>query len=177
MTLLCSFSWAGYFIENEELKKEPVRELPTLFWGGSFDVGFYLNSLDVGIEGSAEYRLHKNHSLGLSANGLFGGGLYGVGADWKIFFNGSLMEDGYNDFIRVNASGLYFEKFDESYFRPMISVGYGRDFIPLRNANFLCRLELRLAYLLGESITDDDDSFINQETHLVTYIGIGIFLF
>ncbi len=173
-----SASWGGFFIDSEVAKAEPVRELPTWFFGGSFEVGFYLNSLDVGANVAGEYRIHKHHSVALSAGMLFGGELLEVGADWRFYFSGSLMETGYDDFIRVGLYGVYFDKYDESYFPPAITVGLGRDFMPLSKADFLCRLEVRLAYVMGESVPEkSENSFINRETNLLTHFDIGIFLF
>ena len=176
--LMLSSSWGGYFLDETSRAVEPVRELPEWIYGGALDVAFYLNSLDVGGELSMEYRLHKNHSLALTAGMLVGGELYQLGLDWRLFFNGKLMQDGSEDFFRIGFSGLYFEKFDDGYFPPVLTFGYGRNFLPLKKANFLCRLEVRLSYVLGESVPEKDSSVIvSTETNLLTHLDIGFFWF
>lgn len=178
VVFLQSASWGGYFLEEPKKNQEPVRELPSWLFGGAFDIGFYLNELDIGLSLDGEYRISKHHALGLSAGTLFGGELYEVGLDWRIFFAGSMMEVGYDDFIHVGFSGVYFEKMGEPYFPPRISVGYGRDLMPLRKADFLCRMEIRFSYLLGETISEnDEEKLINRDTHLVTYFTLTILAF
>ena len=175
--LCCSNAvWAGYFIEDPVDKKEAVRELPSWFFGGSVDVGFYLNSFDAGFGVAGEYRIHKNHSLALSADYLVGGELFDFGLDWRIFFSGTMMEDGYNDYIRTGIAGFVFDKADEVYVSPQVMLGYGRDFMPLKNADFMCRLEIRLSYLLGEDLAVEE-GMIYHHGRLVSYLSLGVFFF
>ncbi|MCQ2104549.1 MAG: hypothetical protein MJZ26_02040 [Fibrobacter sp.] len=176
--LLLSASFAGYFLDETTPRVEPPRELPSWIFGGSFDIGFYLNALDVGASAAGEYRLLPKHSLGLAAGVQFGGELLDVALDYRFFFGGTMMEVGYDDFIHLAVAGMYFEKFDESYFVPTISVGYGRDFMPLRKADLLCRMEIKISYLIGETIADfDEGKLIARETHMVTNFSVGVFLF
>lgn len=173
-----STGWAGYFLDESYQQNKPVGVIPSWVYGGSLNIGFYLNSLDVGGEGSLEYRIHKFHSLGLSAGGMFGGGLYDFGLDWRLFFTDGLMSEGHEDYFRIGAALLYFEKFDESYMPPFLSVGYGRNFIPFSGANLMCRLELRVGYALGEGFIDNSsDSILAQEGHMITQLMIGVFGF
>ncbi|MCQ2092675.1 MAG: hypothetical protein MJY85_08350 [Fibrobacter sp.] len=178
MALVASMSWAGFFIESNETKTEAPREIPTFFYGGSVDAGYYLRSVDVGINLAGEFRIAKHHSLALSATGLFVGGVYQAGLDYRFFFGGSMMEFSMDDFVRLSVSGVFVENFKEMDVSPMISVGYGRDFVPMAKANFLVRLEISLGYMFGDGIVDDDeDKLINYETNLLAHFNIGVMFF
>lgn len=179
LAIVFSSSWAGFFIdEGASAKAEPSRELPTWFYGGSVDLGYYIRSIDVGVNLEGEYRLGKHNSLALFADGLFPGCVFGVGLDWRFFFGGSLMELTYDDFVKVGFSGVFVKNYDELNVAPMISLGYGRDFMPLQKASFLVRLEISVGYMFGEGIVEDDkDAFLNRETNLLAHFNIGVLLF
>lgn len=178
VAMVASMSWAGFFIDENQTKTEDARELPSFLYGGGLDVGFYLNSFDFGVNLSAEYRLAKHHSLGLAARGLFGGGVYEAELDYRFFFTGGMMQNGDDDFLRATVSAAIFEKFDKVYVSPVVSVGYGRDFLPLPKASFLLRLELGMGYVIGEGLPQkDDDALVTRETHILAHINIGVYLF
>lgn len=178
LALVVSSSWAGFFIDNGETKAALVRELPSLFYGGSVDVGYYLRSVDVGVNLAGEYRMAKHHSLALSASGLFIGGVYQAGLDYRFFFGGSMMEFSMDDFIHLGASGVIVKNFDDVEVSPKISIGYGRDFVPMPKANFMVRLEISLGYMIGDGIVDDDEGeFINRETNLLAHFNLGVMFF
>lgn len=178
LAIVVSSSWAGFFIDEGAAKKEPVREMPTWFYGGSVDLGYYLRSIDVGVNVEGEYRLGKHNSFALSADGLFPGCVFGVGLDWRFFFGGSLMELTFDDYVKVGISGVFVKNYDELNVAPMISVGYGRDFMPLQKADFLVRLEISFGYMIGEGIVEDDkDEFLNRETNLLAHFNIGVLFF
>lgn len=178
LALVASMSWAGFFIENNEPKAEPVREMPSLFYGGAVDVGYYLRSVDVGVNLQGEYRMAKHHSAAVFARGLFIGGVYEAGVDYRFFFGGAMMEFSMDDFVRLGVSGVLVKNFDEFDISPMISIGYGRDFMPMPKANFLCRLEISLGYMIGDGIAEDDeDDFFNRETNLLAHFNIGFLFF
>lgn len=178
LVLAVSASWAGFFIENGENKAEPARELPSFFYGGSVDVGYYLRSVDVGVNLTGEYRFSKHNSLALSASGLFIGGVFQAGLDYRFFFGGSMMEVSMDDFIHLGVSGVLTKNFNEYNISPTVSVGYGRDFVPMPKANFLVRLEINIGYMFGEGIIDDDEGeFLHRETNLLAHFNIGFLLF
>lgn len=178
VALVASMSWAGFFIESNESKTEAPREIPTWFYGGSVDVGYYLRSVDVGVNLAGEFRMAKHHSLAVSASGLFIGGVYQFGLDYRFFFGGSMMEFSMDDFVHLGASGVIVKNFDDVDVSPMISIGYGRDFVPMPKANFMVRLEISLGYMIGDGIVDDDEGeFINRETNLLAHFNLGVMFF
>ncbi|SHK34834.1 hypothetical protein [Fibrobacter sp. UWEL] len=171
-------AFAGYFLEEDIPAQKNTREISPLRLGVGADLGFYLNSPDLGLDLSGEYRIHKNHSLDLFAGTLFGGEMYEVGLNWRFFFITGLEESGHDDFLRIGLSGTYFETDGEGKFPPRISVGYGRDFMFLKNADFLCRLEVRASYLLTDSYSDhDEDSVVRRTTHFIANLSFGVFFF
>lgn len=178
--VLCSSALAGFFLDEPVVDKErSVGEVPPWRFGGTVDFGFYLSSADVGFDFSAEYRLHRNHSLDVFAGYMVGGEMLDAGADWRFFFGGHLEETGHDDFLRFGVSALYFEKDDEDFVSARITVGYGRDFLFLKNADFLCRLEVRASYIAGEPYEDDSDDAILREppTHFIFNLSFGVFFF
>ena len=82
-----------------------------------------------------------------------------------------------DDFILLGASLLAFESFDEYYFPPRVSVGYGRDMLFFDKANFLCRLAFRLTYLFGEPIPEKDAELMTRSANFVAYLDFSIYFF
>lgn len=147
-------------------------------FGGGVDLGVYLSSPDVGVDLSGEYRFHKNHSLDLFVGTLFGGEMYEVGLDWRFFFMNEMGVSGHDDFFRIGFSGTYFEKDGEGEFPPRVSAGYGRDFMFLKDADFLCRLEVRASYLLLEPYSEDSgEGLFRETTHFIFNLFFGILFF
>ena len=171
-------SWAGFFIDNGETKAGASREIPSWFYGGAVDIGYYLRSVDVGINLQVEFRMAKHHSVGLSASGLFIGGVYEAGVDYRFFFGGSMMEFSMDDFLHLGLSGVFVKNFDEIDVSPKVSIGYGRDFVPVSKANFLCRLEIGIGYMFGDGIVEDSkDEFLHRETNILAHFNIGVLFF
>lgn len=171
-------AFAGFFLEEDVPSKKAAREIPPLRLGGAFDVGFYLNSPDVGVDLSVEYRLHKSHSLDLYLGTLFGGEMFEAGVSWRFFFINSLDEAGHDDYLRLSISDTYFESDGEAVFPPRISVGYGRDFMLLKDADFLCRLEVRASYLLIEPYSEEaNNGLFRETTHFIFNVSFGVFFF
>ena len=79
----------GLPIEDGASKDE--RPLPTWIFGGGASLAYYLKSFDGTVNVDAEYRLNRNHSLGLYGNLPFVADFLEVGADWHWYFKGSLM--------------------------------------------------------------------------------------
>lgn len=171
-------AFAGFFLDEDIPSQEQSREISPWRFGGGVDLGVYLSSPDLGVDLSGEYRLHKKHSVDLYAGALFGGEMYEVGVNWRFFFITSLEESGHDDFFRIGFSGTYFESDGDGFFPPRISLGYGRDFVFLKNADFLCRLEVRAAYLLTDPYSKDTgDGLFRETTHVIFNVSFGVFFF
>lgn len=177
LLLLACSGFASFFLDNPEEKKAPAPELPTWRFGGTFSPAFYLNSFGFGASVATEYRLHKNHSLDLFVGSIFTQPLYEAGIDWRFFFTGDLMTSHSDDFVLLGASLLAFESFDEYYFPPRVSVGYGRDMLFFDKASFLCRLAFRLTYIFGEPIPEKDAELITRSANFVAYLDFSIYFF
>lgn len=176
--LACSLSQANYFLDMPTETKKDVRPLPFFRGGGSVSVAYYLNSLDLGLNLSGEFRLHKHHSLDLFGGLLFSGRFYELGATYRFFFTGSLMENFHDDYLLVAVSDLPMKKNDELYFPPRLSLGYGRDFLFLENSNVVCRAQIRFGYNFGETISKKSEQLIiARETSFVVYVDFGVLFF
>lgn len=177
--LLVGFSQASFFLDdpNENLKKQ-LRPLPTLQFGAAFSAAYYLNSFGFGGVLETEYRLQEHHSLELFVAGIFSTPFYELGLDWKYFFSGNLMQEKTDDFLLAGASVLYLDKYDGAHFPPRISLGYGRDFLFFDKADFICRVTIRLSYILGEAISEKNESQpVNKDTRFVAYVDFSLLFF
>lgn len=178
LLLLASSGFASYFLEDPAaLAALKAPELPTWRFGATFSPAFYMNSFGFGGSISAEYRLHKNHSLDLFVASIVTQPLYEAGLDWRFFFSGDLMTSHHDDFLQLGTSITAFESFDKYYYPPRISAGYGRDFLFFDKANFLCRLDFRLTYIFGESIPENDGNLVVKTASFVAYFDFSIFFF
>lgn len=194
MLLACS-SYASFFLDNPEDKAiASIPDIPALRFGATFSPAFYLNSFGFGGALSAEYRLHKKHSVDIFAASILTQPLYEVGLNWRFFFSGDLKTLHHEDFFLLGASMVAFEsfrdyyRFDEEegfeiereyeyYYPPRASVGYGRDMIFFDRANFLCRLAVRLSCIFGESIPEADAKLTTRKANFVLYFDFSIFFF
>lgn len=171
-------AFCGYFLDEEKPKNTLKSNNVQLIFGGNLQVAFYQNSFDFGGDIGAEYRVMKNHSLSIMAAYLLDGKLFGVSLDWRLFFSGQLMDSGHEDFLRAGFTGFIFEKLDENYFSPAIEFGYGRSFLPFKNANFLLRLEICAAYVLGEALPNrSGDIFANESARFMSFMSFGVYFF
>ena len=177
LLLLACSGFASFFLDYPEEKKAPARELPTWRFGGTFSPAFYLNTFGFGGSLAAEYRLHKNHSIDFFAGSIVTQPLYEAGLDWRFFFTGDLMTSHHDDFILLGASVLAFESYDEYYYPPRISVGYGRDMLFFDKADFLCRLAFRLTYIFGEPVPEKDAELIPRAANFMAYFDFSIYFF
>ncbi len=177
--LFCASSFGGFFLDEPKVESaRSAGEIPPWRIGGAIDLGVYLSSPDVGVDVSVEYRLHKAHSLDVFGTALFGGEMFEIGSSWRFFFGSHLEESGHDDFLRLAVSGTYFDVDDESFFPVRISVGYGRDFLFLKNADFLCRLEVRGSYLINEPYSENSgEGLFRETTHFIFNLSFGIYLF
>ena len=194
MLLACS-SFASFFLDNPEDKAiASIPDISALRFGATFSPAFYLNSFGFGGALSAEYRLHKKHSVDIFAASILTQPLYEVGLNWRFFFSGDLKTLHHEDFFLLGASMVAFEsfrdyyRFDEEegfeiereyeyYYPPRASVGYGRDMIFFDRANFLCRLAVRLSCIFGESIPEADAKLTTRKANFVLYFDFSIFFF
>jgi hypothetical protein len=194
MLLACS-SFASFFLDNPEDKAiASIPDIPALRFGATFSPAFYLNSFGFGGALSAEYRLHKKHSVDIFAASILTQPLYEVGLNWRFFFSGDLKTLHHEDFFLLGASMVAFEsfrdyyRFDEEegfeiereyeyYYPPRASVGYGRDMIFFDRANFLCRIAVRLSCIFGESIPEADAKLTTRKANFVLYFDFSIFFF
>lgn len=154
-----------------------ARELPTWRFGATFSPAFYLNSFGFGGDVAAEYRIHKNHSVDLFLGSIVTQPLYEAGLDWRFFFTGDLMTAHHDDYLLLGASVLAFEKFEKYYYPPRISVGYGRDMLFFDKADFICRVAIRVSYVIGESIPETDVDLISRSANFVTYFNFSVYFF
>ncbi|MCF0215062.1 MAG: hypothetical protein HUK21_01145 [Fibrobacteraceae bacterium] len=171
-----SFSWASYFLEETSGQNAPKEEMPILRYGVNLDVAYYLFALDAGANGVLEFRLQKNQSLDVFAGGMFSGKYLTVGSNYRLFW-GDLLNNFHDDFFRLGLSGLYFENYGENYFSPVVSLGYGRDFLFFEKAHFLFRFEVGLSYIMGENISENTDKLIDKETSILVHLNCSIFWF
>ena len=171
--LACVQSFAGYFIEQSYADVPPADSLSALSFGGELELVYYLSSIHPGILLSGEYRFHKHHSADVFGVALFSGDYLEIGLDWRFFFRG-LRED---DFLRIGVSFVSFERDDESFFPPRVTVGYGRDILFFKNTSFLCRLELSGSYIIGKPLAEKDNDFMNREAHFTAALHVGFYFF
>lgn len=178
LLVLASSGFASYFLEDPAAQaSRNAPELPTWRFGATFAPAFYLNSFGFAGDVSAEYRIHKNHSLDLFLGSIFSQPLYEVGVNYRFFFTGDLMTSHHDDFLLFGASLLAFESADKYYYPPRISVGYGRDVLFFDKANFLCRPAVRLTYHFGEPIPKKDADMLIRTANFVAYFEFSIFFF
>lgn len=171
-------AFAGFFLEDDIPVQNDTREIGCLRFGGVVDFGMYLNSPDVGGGLSAEYRFHKNHSMDMYLGTLLGGEIYEAGLSWRFFFSNGLAENGHDDYFRFSVSDTYFEFDGESFFPLRISLGYGRDFMLIKDGDFLCRLEVRGSYLLRDPYVEiADNGLFRKRTHAIFNVSFGIMFF
>ena len=179
LLFLCVSSFAGFFLDEPKVENaRSAGKVPPLRFGAAVDVAVYLSSVDLGLDFSAEYRLHENHSLDVFATALLGGEMYEAGLGWRVFPGADLEKSGHEDFLRFSLSTTYFEVDGESFYPLRVSVGYGRDFLFLNNADFLCRMEVRGSYLINEAYSEDSgDGLFRETTHFIFNLSFGVFLF
>ena len=96
-----------------------------------------------------------------------------MGKDWRFFFRGT-RED---DFLRLGVSFISFERDDQSYFPPRVTLGYGRDILFFKNASFLSRIEISASYIIGKPLVEKGGEFVNREAHFTAGLNIGFYLF
>ncbi|MCQ2053959.1 MAG: hypothetical protein MJY82_01545 [Fibrobacter sp.] len=164
-------------IPIEDPVREQNRELPTWILGGGGFLSYYLNSIDGGIELSADRRLGVHHSLGTSGHLFFGNDLIDIGLDYRFYFMGSLMS-GHDDFLRATFAAMFMEKNGKSYVSPLAVIGYGRDVLFFKTANLVGRIDVHCGYLLGETLAkkSSDDSN-NYPGHFLVYLNFSLLFF
>lgn len=171
--------WAEDFmglpIEDGVSKDE--RALPTWMFGGGASLAYYLKTLDGNIGVDAEYRLHRNHSIGLFATLPFMAEYLELGLDTRWYFRGSLMRSGHDDFLKFAASAFYMDH-DGACFSPTISFGYGRDILFFKNADFLGRFEFYGSYVVGEPVEKQNERLpIVEPARFFLFFKLSLFFF
>lgn len=173
-------SFADYFLDMNmgETNAAESRPLPMFAVGAGASLDYYFSSFDGGAQVTGQFRFHKHHAVDLFGAMPFGGDFYEVGLDYRFYFSGKLMSDSYDDFLRFGVSGIYMEKNDDSYFPPAISLGYGRDFLFFKKADFMGRVEVRASYILGEPLSQRlKDLPMTEDTHFIAYLHFSILFF
>ena len=145
----------GLPIEDRALKDE--RPLPSLFFGGGASLDYYLRTFDGSVGLSAEYRLHRNFSLGLYGTVPFAAEYLEAGLDGRWYFSGSLMRNNHDDFLKFAVSGYYLDHEDGTYFSPVLSFGYGRDILFFSKGHLAGRLEFYGSYVIGEPVEKENE--------------------
>ncbi len=162
----------------EEPYGTDVKPLPTLIVGGGGFLDYFLNSVNGGVEASAEYRVHKHHSVGILGQYNFGSDFALVEGDYRFYFSGGLMQNGHDDFVRLGYGVLFMEKYDEFYYPQVVSLGYGRDILFFDTAKFMGRIQLGGSYIIGEPIAKENERlYIDEETHFLIYLSFSILFF
>ena len=138
------------------------RPLPTWVFGGGGSLAYYLKTFDGTVNVDAEYRFDRHHSLSLYGNLPIVADFMEVGVDWHWYFKGSLMRSGHDDFLKFAVSAFYLD-YDETYFSPALSFGYGRDILFFKKADLLGRFEFYGSYVLGHPVEKDNEKlrFLN----------------
>lgn len=145
----------GLPIEEHEAKN--ARPLPSFIFGAGMSLDYYLRSFDGSVAVNADYRLHRNHSLGIFGTVPFVAEYLEAGVDWHWYFLGSLMTSGHDDFLKFALSGFYLDHEKGKYFSPVASFGYGRDILFFKKSDFLGRLEFYGSYVLGEPVEKENE--------------------
>lgn len=167
---------SNFFLEPEESEHVRVNEVKGFSFGGNVGGIYYIKGLEAMLEGNLQYRFHEKQALGGFLSFVFPEFLVDLGVDYRFYaFNSfsNLSED----FFHLGFSFSYFEKFDESYFVPKISLSYGKDVRILSSAPFALRFSIGGSYLLGEPLSRKTNSFSVQEAHIVLYVKTGILFF
>ena len=172
---VCADDFMGLPIEDGVSKDE--RALPTWIFGGGASLAYYLKTLDGNVGVDAEYRLNKNHSVGILATLPFMAEYLEFGFDTRWYFRGSLMRSGHDDFLKFAASVFYMDH-DGSYFSPVVSFGYGRDVLFFKNANFLGRFEFYGSYVIGEPVEKQNERLpIVEPARFFLFFRLSLFFF
>ncbi|MBR4784302.1 MAG: hypothetical protein IK012_03495 [Fibrobacter sp.] len=144
----------GLPIEDGASKDE--RPLPSFIFGGGASLLYYLKSIDGSVSLDAEYRVHKNVSLGLYGTVPFVADFLEFGLDCHWYFKGSLMRSGHDDYLKFAVSAFYLD-YDETYFSPVISFGYGRDMLFFKKADLFGRFEFYGSVVAGHPVEKENE--------------------
>lgn len=173
-------SFADYFLDMNmgETNAAESRALPIFAVGAGASLDYYFNSFNGGAQITGQFRFHRHHAVDLFGAIPFDGDFYEVGLDYRFYFTGKLMSESYDDFLRLGVSGIYMEKNDDSYFPPAVSLGYGRDFLFFKKADFMGRVEVRASYILGEPLSQKmKDLPMTEDTHFIAYLQFSLLFF
>ena len=148
----------------DDRAKKDERPLPSFLFGGGASLDYYLKTFDGSVGVDAEYRLHKNHSLGIFGTVPFAAEFLEAGIDWHWYFLGSLMRSGHDDFLKFAVSGFYLDQHSD---RTMIFVhGYRGE--PVSNfcmqAKHYCELGWNLLFIIQRAHGDSGGK----------YLGLGV---
>ena len=162
----------------DDRAKKDERPLPSFLFGGGASLDYYLKTFDGSVGVNAEYRLRKNHSLGIFGTVPFAAEFLEAGIDWHWYFLGSLMRSGHDDFLKFAVSGFYLDHEDGSHFSPVVSFGYGRDILFFDKGSIAGRLEFFGSYVIGEPVEKENEHLpIVEPVRFFLYLKFSVLFF
>ena len=165
----------GLPIEDGASKDD--RPLPTWVFGGGGSLAYYLKTFDGTVNVDAEYRFGTHHSLALYGNLPIVADFVELGLDWHWYFKGSLMRSGHDDFLKFAVSAFYLD-YDETYFSPALSFGYGRDILFFKKADLFGRFEFFGSYVIGHPVEKPNERLpITEPVRFFLYLKVSLLFF
>lgn len=152
--LLCIFipAQAGFFLDRDAAEEEQkVLDIDRGFsFGGGASAMYYLGAFDLSLGGVSAYRFQNDFGVSVDVEFGVSDAVHEAGVEMQIFL-------GENDFFGVGAGGTLFKEDGDWKRAPRIFVDYGRNMKPWRRAHFALQAKIRLAYLIGESLTREEN--------------------
>lgn len=165
----------GLPIEEDATKED--RPLPTWIFGGGASLAYYLKTFDGTLALDAEYRVGRHHSLAFYGMFPFVADFLEFGFDWRWYFKGSLMRSGHDDFLKFSVSAFYLD-YDETYFSPAFSFGYGRDILFFKKADLFGRFEFYGSYVVGHPVEKENERLpITEPVRFFLHLKASILFF
>ena len=167
---------SSYFLESSDAAETPTEISQGLVFGAHVGGFYYIKGIEAMLEGTLQYRLHKNHAAGVFFSFSFPESQIDLGADYRLYLFSSFSNLS-EDFLHLGISGTYFEKFKKSYWVPKLSLSYGKDVKIVKKTPFALRFSIGGSYLFGEPLARKNNSFSVQESHMVLYVKTGVLFF
>ncbi|MCK9181266.1 MAG: hypothetical protein M0P13_00090 [Fibrobacteraceae bacterium] len=139
-------SFAGFFLDSDEdvVEKSAISE-PGFFFGGGGSASYYLGAVDLALEGLAAYRFASDYTCAMNLSVGVSGLVDELGIELRKSFDEF-------DYFGLGVSGLLYRRDGELEKSPRISVAYGRNSLPWKNAHFAFATSIRLSYIIGGSL-------------------------
>lgn len=166
---------SGFFLEMEA-PETPEQPVSPFYFGGHIGGVYYLKGVEALLEGNVQYRFLEKHAFGLYTSFVFPDTQWDVGLDYRFYMFNSFSNLS-EDFLKVGFAFSYFDKLNENYFVPKISLAYGKDLKLISKAPFVLRFSIGGSYLLGEPLAKKINAYSLQESHMVLYVKTGILFF